>query len=221
MKRAAFFIDGYNLYHSLKRLKKPHIKWLNLHNLAKDIIPPQTETLQKVHYFSALAEWLPQQKIRHESYIKALKHYNVEIILGKFKKKDKKCPLCGGAYTGHEEKETDVNIALTILNEAYKDNYDCAYIISRDSDLKPALAMVKQIFSKKEIIIVAPPHAGHSTDLLSVADRKQKINMRQIQASLLPEIIKNKAGKIIAKRPSPYAPPPPPIAPLQDSSIIL
>lgn len=61
------------------------------------------------------------------------------------------------SLAGHEEKETDVNIALYLVNEAYKNSYDTALILSRDSDLKPAIAMIRKEFSDKEVIAVAPP----------------------------------------------------------------
>ena len=28
--RAAFYIDGFNLYHAIDRMGQPHLKWLNL-----------------------------------------------------------------------------------------------------------------------------------------------------------------------------------------------
>jgi len=110
-------------------------------------------------------------------------------------------------WQGHEEKETDVNIALYLLNEAYKNNYDCAYIISRDSDLKPAMSMVRANFPGKKLITVAPPHMRHSTDLMSVADAKRKITLRQVEECLLPEEVFNDSGKLIIRRPPEYAPP--------------
>lgn len=120
---------------------------------------------------------------------------------------DIRCPLCHHEWQGHEEKETDVNIALHLLNEAYKNTYDSALIVSRDSDLKPAIAMVRKEFPQKEIIIVAPPHLGHSVDLLNVASSKKKISKRQIERCLFPEVITNKVGELVASRPSKYAPP--------------
>jgi hypothetical protein len=45
MKRVACFIDGFNLYHSVEELKKPHLKWLNLWGLAQAFIKPSSERL--------------------------------------------------------------------------------------------------------------------------------------------------------------------------------
>jgi uncharacterized LabA/DUF88 family protein len=58
--------------------------------------------------------------------------------MGQFKKKPKECKKCHAQWTSHEEKETDVNLALALLDLAYKDQYDHSFILTRDSDIAPA-----------------------------------------------------------------------------------
>ncbi|WP_157384504.1 NYN domain-containing protein [Nitratireductor soli] len=207
MIRASFFIDGFNLYHALKRLNAPHLKWADLPKLMQRQISPKSERIADIFYFSAYAYWWPDRRRRHEEYVRALESSGVEIVLGHFKRKDGKCNSCGARWDAHEEKETDVNIALCILNEAYKDTYDRAYIVSRDSDLKPAIAMVKAQFPHKEVIVVAPPNLGHATDLIQVADAKRKISTLQVEQSLFPEFVIDAGGNVVAKRPAEYNPP--------------
>ena len=207
MIRVSSFIDGFNLYHALKRLNGPHLLWVDLWRLSEAQIVNQSQTLTAAYYFSAFANWLPDERARHKEYVAALEWAGVTPVLGHFKNKDRKCPSCHHTWRGHEEKETDVNIALYLLNEAYKDTYDTALIVSRDSDLKPAIAMVCQKFPRKQVIIVAPPHLGHSVDLLNVASSKRKITKSQIEKCLFPETIIDSTGELIAKRPSKYAPP--------------
>jgi hypothetical protein len=69
-----------------------------------------------VLYFSAYPDWLPQSKKRHIQYVKAISAFGVKPVLGKFKSKDKRCPTCECKWNGHEEKETDVNTVLAMLN---------------------------------------------------------------------------------------------------------
>jgi uncharacterized LabA/DUF88 family protein len=206
MIRSSFFIDGFNFYHALKSLDGNHLKWVDLRALMGRQIS-RSETISNIYYFSAYADWLPGPKARHVAYVSALAAVDVEIVLGNFKKKDRFCRHCRSKTIGHEEKETDVNIALCLLNEAYKDSYDRAYVVSRDSDLKPAIAMVRNGFPQKEIFVVAPPHFGHSTDLLSVATGKRKITRGQIEDCLFPEIVVDAGGNVAAKRPAEYQPP--------------
>ena len=56
----------------------------------------------------------------------------------------------------HEEKETDVNIALYLLDAAYQDLYDRALILTADSDLAPAIRMVRKRFPQKSIKLLQP-----------------------------------------------------------------
>jgi hypothetical protein len=142
-----------------------------------------------------------------ECRVKALASTGVQIVMGQFKEKERSCLKCKTTWTQHEEKETDVNIALFVLNEAYRNTYDRAYIVSRDSDLKPAVEMVRARFPEKEMYIVAPPHLGHSNDLIQVAHGKRKIKKPQIERCLFPDQITDGQGNVIAVRPKEYAPP--------------
>lgn len=200
--RSACFIDGFNLYHALKRLKQPQVKWLDLMALMQRQVHPKSEAVVSVQYFSAYADWWPQRRAKHQQYVAALRHVGVDVILGQFKVKDRRCPSCGHTWQGHEEKETDVNIALALLDGAYQDKFDRAYVVSRDSDLKPAMALVRQRFPSKEVHVVAPPHFGHSNDLVSVANGKRKITLSQLNQCLLPPVLYDSNGTVIATRPA-------------------
>lgn len=53
-----------------------------------------------------------------------------------------------------EEKGSDVNLAVHALNDAWLDRYDCAVIVSNDSDLAEALSIIKD--RGKRIGLVTP-----------------------------------------------------------------
>jgi hypothetical protein len=82
-----------------------------------------------------------------------------------------------------------------------------AYLISNDSDLVPAIKMVREYFPKKLITTIAPPLCIHSNELIHVASRKSKIQVDHLDRCLLPEIIYNASEEIITTRPKEYAPP--------------
>lgn len=52
-ERVAVYIDGFNMYHALDDLKKPHYKWLNLNALAELLISRKSQRIVKVTYFTA------------------------------------------------------------------------------------------------------------------------------------------------------------------------
>ena len=143
---------------------------------------------------------------RHEAYVGALQAMGVDVNMAQFKDKDRRCPACRHKYKGHEEKETDVHLALCLYDHAYRDMYDRALIVSRDSHIVPGVKMTKAAFPKKEFFAVAPPHFGHSNDLLTVVDGKHKIQVKHVEGCLLPQKINCEDGTVI-QRPSEYDPP--------------
>jgi uncharacterized LabA/DUF88 family protein len=170
-----FYVDGFNLYHALRRFGDEKVKWLDLSALCQRLIRPKTEEIHAIYYFSAFADWLPGPMGRHQEYVKALEASGVIYVMGHFKRKDRWCSKCRTTTVGHEEKETDVSIGITMLRDAFKELYEKAYLVTRDSDLMPAVRMVRAEFPAKQIVAVAPPLMGHSNDLISVCQEKQKI----------------------------------------------
>jgi len=208
--RVECFVDGFNLYHAVEKLGRPHLKWFDLRALISSFTDPAHHELRDVFYFSAYATWLPVAYSRHQQYVAALRATEVTPILGRFKEKDVFCRSCKTPYKSHEEKETDVNIALWLLNEAYKDNFDEAFIVSRDSDLTPAIRMVIENFPSKSIKVITPPNAGHSKEIATLVGPKKLASIKPIhlERNLLPATVTDPAtGLVVARRPSAYDPP--------------
>jgi NYN domain len=204
MTPVSIYVDGFNLYHALVKFRDEKVKWLDLRALSQRVIRPKTERIVAINYFSAYADWLPGPKSRHEEYVNALTALGVNCILGHFKRKDRTCFACGAKWVAHEEKETDVSIGITLLNDAYKGAYEKAYLVTRDSDLLPAIKMVRVEFPAKEIVAVAPPLMGHSNDLIKLCQEKKKISPEQIWSCLLPREVKRANGTVAATRPKDY-----------------
>jgi uncharacterized LabA/DUF88 family protein len=204
MTPVCFYIDGFNLYHALLKFRDDKVKWLDLGALCRRLIAPKTETISKIYYFSAYADWLPGPMSRHQEYVKALEATNITCVMGHFKKKDRECFKCNAKWIGHEEKETDVSIGITLLNDAYKNGFEKAYLVTRDSDLMPAVRMVRGEFPKKEIVAVAPPMMGHSNDLITVCNSKQKITPTHVRQCLFPKQVLFTNKTVAATRPTKY-----------------
>ncbi len=204
--RVISFIDGFNLYHAINNLNQSHLKWLNLHSLSKAFTKPKSEILSKVFYFSA---WVNHRnktsQYRQKCYINALKIMGINTVLGHFKRKNRKCPKCLFKWIGNEEKETDVNIALHLLDLAYQNAFDRAIIISNDSDLAPAIRLIKKRFPNKIITTIAPPNCYHSNELIQASSNKSKIRIRHLERCLLPEVVTDSSKIITVTKPKEYA----------------
>jgi uncharacterized LabA/DUF88 family protein len=193
--RVSVYIDGFNLYHSTLQHAHPDCRWLNLLELSKRLINPETEEISAVCYFSALTTWIPERAKKHLLYIHALRSVGVKDILGKFSLRERKCPLCRGCYQAHEEKKTDINIAITLLADAVEDKFDTALILSGDSDLAPVTTKLKQLCPGKKVGIIVPQNQS-AMNLKQHADFFKKIQTRDLKKSLLPEQVTYN-GKIV------------------------
>jgi uncharacterized LabA/DUF88 family protein len=191
-------VDGFNLYYgSLKGT--PH-KWLDLCDLFQRILPEDC-TLVKVKYFTARIK--PQQPNdtspqRQDVYLRALRefsHGQVDIVEGRYQLKPKKAPLKSNMKTIvevmiSEEKGSDVNLAVEMLNDAWKNEFDCAAVVSNDSDLSRALQLVKQA-QRKRVYLFTPgfPRRQPTAELSRWANRKFGIDVTELAASQLPDQI--------------------------------
>lgn len=207
-KRVACFIDGFNLYHAIDDLGKDHLKWINLRALMEHFHSPQVHELGEIYYFTAIAEWLKDQAARHKAYIEALRTVGVTPILGRFKEKPAGCHRCGASWTAHEEKQTDVNIATWMIQEAFNNRYEEAFLVSKDSDLVPPLKLIKTFPKTRDLKIICPPGRRHAKELIQVANKKASILEFHLEKCLFPKEVKNAAGVVVASRPPKYDPPP-------------
>lgn len=190
-KRVVCLVDGFNLYHAIKALNKNHLKWLDLRKLASAFIRPSQETLSEVYFFTAYPTWLPDSFRRHRLYVDALKDAQVEVVLGRFKKKSGNCNNCNARWPNHEEKESDVNLAIKLIHLAHTNAFDKAIIVTADSDLCPAIDLVTSHFPNKEIAILVPPNRYHIARELRDNSRisTYKIKEMHLVRSRLPETL--------------------------------
>ena len=192
-----FFVDGFNLYHALDSDIRFHkCKWLNLYALALQISQPPYEILQQVKYFTAYPTWKPFPTLsRHRAYVKALQSVDVEVTFGRFQEKTRICRApggCGLKFSVHEEKLTDVNIAVSIIEACVMKQSDILYLVSCDNDLVPALEAAKRLCPAVEITVLLPINAKAKT-LTKICHQNgygiAKINEPYLAASQFPDQI--------------------------------
>lgn len=208
-QRVAAFIDGFNLYHAIDELGRDEFKWLDLVALCRHFAPRPAFRLVDVYYFSAFATWLPEQYHRHRVYCSALRATGVHVVLGNFKEKPRYCRNCGVRWKDHEEKESDVSIAIHMIRAALRDECDRVLLITRDSDLAPAVRMIRRECPDKAIRLVTPVNRKHSMDLYrAVGDAGFVTRMKpyHLERSLLPRRVTDREGREVAIRPSKYDP---------------
>ena len=191
MSRVLFLVDGFNIFHALHDTPKYHkYKWLDYSALAKCFIRPN-DKIVGVLWFTAYTNWGTASRLdRHKNLRKALEWKGVEVVLGKFKWRDRRCKLCGQIYKSHEEKQTDVNIAIRLFQGAIENVFDTVMIVTADGDLIPAIKAVKKSFPSKKIGLIVPiGRWKNAHELRNMCDFSREMKPRHLRNSQFPDII--------------------------------
>lgn len=204
--RSAFYVDGFNFYHAVADLNEPFLKWCNLRKLADILIPKQTETVVKVVYCSAYYPGDSNKRWRHEEYRKALEAVGVHCEWGHYVKEDAECKACGDQWKKPTEKETDINVALSLYHDAITDVFDIAYLITADSDQAATARMLKRHCPSKKLITVAPPGRNFSTSIANFADGRISLTKEHLDKAVFPSVV-HVPDHPLARRPKEYEPP--------------
>lgn len=201
MARVSFFIDGFNVYHSLKdNPKYKKYLWLDYFSFLQRYLRTN-DTLADIFYFSAFAHWRPDSVKIHRLMISAWKDTGVKEVMGLFKDKHKYCPNCNTYFTAHEEKQTDVNIGIYLIKEAFEDTYDTAIIVTNDTDLIPAIRMVKSGSPQKKVGVLFPIDRW-SSELAKECHFWKKTRKKRLSTSQFPNPITLQTGVQFSKPPS-------------------
>ncbi len=142
------YVDGFNLYYRALR-NTPH-RWLDLDALLRRVYPRNDFTT--IRYFTARVKpWSrdPNQRTRQEIYLRALRTLpNMEIHFGHFTSHAVRLPLAESSGFANviktEEKGSDVNLAAHLVNDAHRDRFEVAIVVTNDSDLVEPIRIVTQ-----------------------------------------------------------------------------
>jgi len=207
--RVGFFVDGFNLYHSLAAYAKESgdysVKWLDLTGLANGSLHEVggSSRLRSLHYFTALPEHLyladPGRLQRHRTYVRALTAQGTArpvVVLGRIAQQQVQVRTAGGPVIGSlwREKGTDVALAMTLLREASKGDIDEAVIISGDADYLPAVRVFREMYPSIGLRF-AFPRGRASKELLREAPNSFTLTSAAYLSHRLPERIRLPSGK--------------------------
>jgi uncharacterized LabA/DUF88 family protein len=142
-ERVSVFIDGSNLYHSLKNLGRSDIDFKKLiDELVRD------RFLVNVFYYIAPHDikYNEEKYWKHQKFLDKLSKiskFNVVLCtMRKYRKND-------GDF-GFRVKGDDVYLANDLLVGAYEDFYDTAILVSGDEDFVPVVKTVQKLNKKVE-----------------------------------------------------------------------
>ena len=195
--RTFVYVDGFNLYY--RPLKGTSWKWLDLSALFAKVLQPRHDILT-VKYFTARVSGTPgdpSKPQRQDVYLRTLTRYRpeVEVYFGHFLSHRVRVPLVqpvGNVRTAEvirtEEKGSDANLAVHLLNDGWLDAYDCAVVVSNDSDIAETMRLVKEHHGK--LIGLATPGTWMlSQQLMMHTDFSRHVRPNALRRSQLPDPI--------------------------------
>lgn len=196
-ERVIVYIDGFNLYFGMRAAGLDDCRWLNVKSLAESFLSHGQE-LTEVRYFTSRVSNSPDKQKRQSTYIEALESLNVKIVYGHYQDGNEECKRCGHIWRTAKEKMTDVNIATSIIVDAYLDRFDVAILVSGDSDLVPPIKATHEQFNKKGVVVAFPP-SRHNVSMAAVARGSFIIGKKKLRDNLLPPQVQKKDGFILLK----------------------
>lgn len=170
--RTIIYIDGFNLYYGCLK-GTPH-KWLDLKALFQSLLKPENQIVE-IKYFTAKVKSKPTDPSapqRQQAYIRALEAHipEVSIHYGHFLQHNQRMananpPPNTVEVIKTEEKGSDVNLAVQMLNDAWLNSYDCAVVVSNDSDMAESMRLIRQHHQNKVLGLITPGHNKTSQQL--------------------------------------------------------
>lgn len=171
-ERVMIFIDGSNLYHSLKNYFKRTD--LDIGKFCRKLLGRRQ--LVRIYYYNAKVGQRQEPELYKQqqaflSGINAIPY--TELRLGRL------------VYTSNwptvppYEKGTDVQLATDMITHSYKGNYDVGVLVAGDNDFAGAVQAVKD--NGKHVEVALFGKQGTSQQLRAVADRVISINSRVLK----------------------------------------
>ena len=208
--RVVVYIDGFNLYFGLRDSGLRHCYWLNVAQLARNLLRPGQD-LVFTKYFTARISGgmaadppnkrraMDAKRKRQSDFIEALGTLqDFQTYEGHYLAKPVTCRRCGSTWRTHEEKMTDVQIATELLVDAFDDMFDTALIVSADGDLVPPIRAVRREFRDKRIIVYFPPGRS-SVQLKRAANASFGIDAQLIEQSVFPDEVVKHDGFVLRR----------------------
>jgi NYN domain len=204
--RGGFYVDGFNLYHAIDDLKKPYLKWLSLRSLAKRVAKGHAHSVDRLVFCTAYFPGDFDKRKRHEAYNAAQIAEGVQVLLGHTTKEPMDCKVCKHRWDQPREKETDINVALSIFQDVSSGVVDVIFLVTADTDQAATLRFVRKFAPQVKIVVVTPPGREKSKHLRDLADSNPALDEVALDACVMRGMVSDPSGKLIV-RPAAYAPP--------------
>ncbi|MCW2539384.1 MAG: hypothetical protein JWN95_1109 [Frankiales bacterium] len=161
------YVDGFNLYYGIKHKFGRRYRWLDVVELVRRLRPD--DDIAVVRYFTAVVKGEPAAAANQIEYVEAMQAHCgsvLDVQRGWFKPRGiGPCRTCGQhfecgcprRFRTCEEKETDVALGASMVEDAAAGLGNLTLLISADSDFAPAVRSIKRLDVQRAVILAMPP----------------------------------------------------------------
>jgi uncharacterized LabA/DUF88 family protein len=209
--RAALYIDGFNLYHPIKRFGEDYnyLKWLSLWGLGLQLTERAGQELVKVVFCTAVpsVRQNAEQRDRHVRYNDAQRACGVTVVSGHYVPENVEQDGIATGEVKWTEKQTDINVALELLFDGLDDVYDVALLLSADTDQVATARAFHQRLEPlgKTLVGVAPPDRKAPQGYSQFGIKSVTLQKFELERCVMPESLMHDGRRI--DRPVEYSPP--------------
>ncbi len=191
----SIYIDNFNFYNSAIRYKGSQYYYPSLRDLCRltlesfrNIQNPSLEfEIKEIHLFTAEVKNTSEDATklqRQRNYHNELqKRDDIKIHIGEFKYEEKEIFDSSGKIRFEQtlkEKQSDVHLAVCMLNDAWRNEYDHSVLVSNDSDFAK---LISTVVEQGKIVSVWYTGSRPTAKLASNAHYTHPIEPEAIQAT--------------------------------------
>lgn len=156
-ERVTAYIDGFNFYFGLRERGWQKYYWVNPALVCKHLLRTK-QVLGQVKYFTSRIRGNREKVSRQDAFLRVIRaEPSITVKYGRYGHRGYTCEDCSYKGTLPAEKMTDVRIACEVINDAHKNIFKTALLISGDRDLVPIAEMINERFLDKRILVAFPP----------------------------------------------------------------
>lgn len=217
--RTRIYVDGYNLYYGC--LKRTPYKWLDLNEVFNQILksvlyerdgmPTEFSLLPlSIKFFTApilknfaKADDSVSSQVNYHDALRGHLGNAIEIIEGYYDAKPGRAPLYDKSKPPRdcevndiwklEEKQSDVSLALHAYSDALRDEVDHVVIVTNDTDIAPALELIRA-HTKAVVGLIVPARENVrkvNSDLEKLSDwTREHFVDHELASSQMPAMVR-------------------------------
>ena len=195
MQRVIAYVDGFNLYYSLKERGLKKYYWLDVQALCARLLGKGQKQLLLTKYFTSRVS-SPDDKVRRQNtWIEAIGTLpGCQIFYGRYLTNPWTCRNCGNTFQLPKEKMTDVNIATQMLLDAHQNGCDLALLLTADTDLVPPVTALRTVFGKRVRVAMLTSRLRKARALIQAADEHCAIQDDVLEQCQLPDRVQRADG---------------------------